>query len=233
MKDGPGNSIIYHTFVVGGPLLRTTKAKWSYYTLGDSPFSSAVAFKFLLEKAVQRPFDALEEVLGKKKPQFVGIGRLHTSIESPGAESSTRGRRAFIMEDSSTAEFIFGKNRWVQRNLFPIRKGVTRFETEAPELRFIGVMLDIGFHCDIDAVRQTSFRLDSKIMIRPSEMNDRIFVDKAGIDRARRQHVCVCNWREARLGKTDGCAVGTGQFLSGDNDLFVAGSLTNSRCRER
>ena len=101
------------------------------------------------------------------------------------------------MQDSAAAKFVFRKDSGVEWNLVPIGKCITRFEAETPELRFIGVMFDIRFHRNIDAVRQASFGLDSEIVIRSSEMNDRVFIDETGVDRSWWKDISVGQGRES------------------------------------
>src|ERR1700730_11763664 len=101
------------------------------------------------------------------------------------------------MKNSAAAKLVFSEDGGIERYLIPIGKGVTRFEAEASELRFVRVMFDIGFHCNIDAIRQARFGLYGKIVIRPSKMHNGIFVDQTCVDRVRRKDVGVGSRREA------------------------------------
>jgi len=82
-----------------------------------------------------------------------------------------------MMKNPAAANLVFSKDGGIQRNLIPIGKCVTAFEAKAPDLCFTGVMLDIGFHGDIEAIRKAVLGLDRKIVVGLSEMNNRVFVD--------------------------------------------------------
>ena len=132
------------------------------------------------------------------------------------------------MENSAAAKLVFSEDCRVERYLIPIGKSITRFEAKASNLCFIGVMFDIGFHCNIDAIRQASFSLYGKIMIRSAEMNNGIFINEARVDRSRRNDVSICDRRKPRLREAGGRAVSAGQF-AGDNDVFGGRYLSAGR----
>src|SRR4029077_4054233 len=97
------------------------------------------------------------------------------------------------MEDSSAPEFVFSENGGVEKYFIPIGESITGFQAKAFKLCsiFASVMLDVGFHRDIDPVRKTEFGLYCKIVVGPSEVDDIIFVNEAGIHRAGRKDVGV------------------------------------------
>ncbi len=81
------------------------------------------------------------------------------------------------MENSAAAELVLSKDGGIQRNLIPIGEGVTRFDAKTPKLCFIPVMFDIVFYGNVESVRQANLYLLREVMIGPSEMNNRVFVD--------------------------------------------------------
>src|SRR5262249_6224426 len=98
-------------------------------SLRETPFAPAVASIFFFKEPVHCPFDASEELLGKKQPDFVRVGDLgRTALFFL---SSARRRWNFFVSNRADTEFVFGENCRVERNLVPISKGPPRFETHA------------------------------------------------------------------------------------------------------
>src|SRR5437667_12168161 len=133
--------------------------------------------------------------------------------------------RSFVMENSAAAELVLSKDGGIQRNLIPIGEGVTRFDAKTPKLCFVPVMFDVGFHGHIDAVRQPGFDLQCEVMIRPSKMHNRIFVDQTCVDRAWRKDISVCGRRESRLREADRRPIGSWKFFTCDDNGFGGAGL--------
>src|SRR5207237_7196115 len=96
-----------------------------------------------------------------------------------------------IMKNSAAADFVFGKDCRIQEDLSPVSESITRLDAEASHLSFVAVMFDVGFGCNIDSVRQPDLDLFCEIVIGPTEMHARIFIDYAGIDGPGRKNVSI------------------------------------------
>ena len=86
------------------------------------------------------------------------------------------------MENVPDANFVFGEDRRVQRNLVPIRKCIPAFNAECRSLSIAIEMLDIAFNGNIEAIRQTHFTLQGPVIIRRTIMHIIEFINDTAIN---------------------------------------------------
>ena len=129
------------------------------------------------------------------------------------------------MKNPAATKLVLSKDGGIQRNLIPIGESVTRFDAKTPKLCFVPVMFDIVLYGNVESVRQANLYLLGEVMIGPSEMNNRVFVDQARVDRARRKDIGVRDRRKTRLGKTDRRPVGSWKFFACDDNGFSGAGL--------
>ena len=103
------------------------------------------------------------------------------------------------MENIADSRFEFGEDSWVERNLVPIGERITPFDTKRRVLSISVVVLDVVFESNVEPIRQTNFTFFGEMVIRIAEVDDVVFVNQAGVNRARRKNVGVGEWRESRL----------------------------------
>src|SRR5262249_30466648 len=95
-------------------------------SLREPPFAPAVAGVLFFKEPVHRPFDTLEEILSKEQTNLVRIGNLGRPAFFL---SSSRRWWNFFVSNRADTEFVFGENCRIERNLVPISKGPSCFQT--------------------------------------------------------------------------------------------------------
>src|SRR6476660_1273344 len=128
---------------------------WSYDALGNSPFAAAVAGRFHFEKEVRGPFHPLEEFVRQKQTEFIGIrhlGRSRLFFFFP-----RWWRWAFFVPDIPYSEFILPEYGWVEWDLSPISKSVSRFHADGGRSAVTVESLELAFGRDAEPVRQSHF----------------------------------------------------------------------------
>src|SRR5437899_525448 len=121
-----GEIFIFHFYADFQALVRQENG--SHDALREAPFAAAVAGILLFEEPVHGPLKALAEILGEEQTKFVGIGNLGRSALFFFSLSSRRWR-SFFMSNRADTEFVFCKECWIERNLVPISKSPSCFQT--------------------------------------------------------------------------------------------------------
>src|SRR5437764_14231540 len=80
-------------------------------TLGEPPFSAAIAGVFFFEEPVHGPFDAIAEILSEQEPKFVSIGYLGRAA----LFFLFAGRRwgPFFVANGPDAKLVLRKQGWI------------------------------------------------------------------------------------------------------------------------
>src|SRR5262249_20620796 len=124
------------------------------------------------------------------------------------------GRRwNFFVSNGADAKFVFGENRRVQRNLVPISKSPSRFETHGLRATTAIKSFPLRFRRYVETPGQTHFDLLSEKMIRWSVPKSLSFIQFAEEECPRGQHVGIyCVGKTAtRIRRRR--AVGAGDFF--------------------
>ena len=136
----------------------------NHRSLRETPLPPAVAGILFFKKPVHGPFDALEELLGEKQTNFVRIGNFGRAALF--LLSSSRRRWNFLVSNRAHAEFVFGENRRIERNLVPISKSPARFQTHCLRAAAAIKSLKLCFGRYVETIWQPHLDLLSEEMIR-------------------------------------------------------------------
>src|SRR5207245_7103321 len=97
------------------------------HALGKAPVAAAVAGILFFKEPVHGPFKALSEILSEEQTKFVGIRNLGRAALF--LLFSSRRWRSFFMANGADAEFVLSKKGWIERNLVPVSKSPSCFQT--------------------------------------------------------------------------------------------------------
>src|SRR6266487_1849053 len=139
----------------------------SHGALGEAPFAAAVAGVLFFEEPVHGPLNALAEILGEKQTKFVGIGNFGRPAFF--LLFFFRWRRwTFFVSNSADTEFVFGEECWIERDLVPISKSPSCFETHCLRAATTIKSFELCFRGNPKTIGQTHFDLLSeKVIGRP------------------------------------------------------------------
>src|SRR5437660_3158888 len=137
-------------------------------SLREAPLAPTVPGVLFFKEPVHGPFDALEEILGKEKTNFVRIGNLGWSAFFLLFFSFAGRRWNFFVSNSADTEFVFGEHCWVERNLVPISQSPSGFQTPCLRAATAVKSLELCFGRYVKTIGQTHFDLlGEKIIRRP------------------------------------------------------------------
>src|SRR5207253_6922547 len=132
--------------------------------LGEAPLAAAVAGVLFFEEPVHGPFHVLAKILGQQQTKFVGIGNLWRATFFLSSRSRRRWRCFFVTNHADT-EFVFGEECWIERNLVPIGKSPSCFQTHRPRATTAIESFELCFRCNAEAIGQTHFDFLSETVI--------------------------------------------------------------------
>src|SRR4029079_5114316 len=136
----------------------------------------------------------------------------------------------FFMEDFSRAEFVFGEQRRIERNLVPIGQRPTCFNAEVA-VRYVTLgKLDLVLYCYAEPIGQAYFYLLSQEVISWSMRIEVSFVDQPCEHTTSRKHIGIGERRKTAAGKSTWCTISTRQFIAHDHDPRFDGR-SRLRCR--
>ncbi len=138
--------------------------------LRETPFPSAIARIFFFEEPVHGPLDVLAEILGEEQTNFVGVGNFGRAalFLLLFFSSFSHRRRNFFVSNRADAEFVFGEECWIERNLVPISKSPSRFQTHCLRAAATIESFELRFRRYVKTIGQTHFDLlGEKIIRRP------------------------------------------------------------------
>src|SRR5438552_1415974 len=220
-----GEILIFHFYADFQALVGQENG--SHDALGEAPFAAAVAGVLFFEEPVHGPLKALAGILGEEQTKFVGIGNLGRSALFL-LSLSRRRWRSFFMTNRADTEFVFCKECWIERNLVPIGKSPSCFQTHRLRAATAIKSFELCFSGNPKTIGQTHFDLLGETVIgRP--MAEPLALKNLAEEKCPwRQYVSIRQVGEPAARKSRRRAVGTGHFLAAHDDLLLGG---NSRLR--
>src|SRR5437773_7780936 len=219
-----GEILIFHFYADFQTLVRQENG--SHDALGEAPFAAAVAGVLLFEEPVHGPLKALAEILGEEQTKFVGIGNFGRSALFL-LFFSRRRRWTFFVSNSADTEFVFGEECWIKRNLVPISKSPSCFQTHCLCAATTIKSFELCFRGNPKTIGQTHFDLLSEKIIGRPVAEPLALKNLAEEKCPWRQNVGPRCVEKPAARKSWRRAVGTGHFLAAHDDLL----LGNSRLR--
>ena len=136
------------------------------------------------------------------------------------------------MSNGTDAEFVFGEDSRIERNLAPIGKRITAFETDAGRASAAIKSLETSLGRDTEAIGQTHFEFLGKDMIGRTMSKRVALVNFAKIKMPWRQHIRSCKRGKARARKSTGRAISAANIIPGDDHAFGDRRLAAARIRK-
>src|SRR6266487_5641907 len=190
----------------------------SHGALGEAPFAAAVAGVLFFEEPVHGPLNALAEILGEKQTKFVGIGNFGRPAFF--LLFFFRWRRwTFFVSNSADTEFVFGEECWIERDLVPISKSPSCFETHRLRTATTIKSFELCFRGNPKTIGQTDFDLLSEEVIGRPVTEPLALVNLSEEKCPWWQYIGSRCVGETAAGKSGRRAVSGRHFLAGDDDL--------------
>src|SRR5205807_10513860 len=142
------------------------------------------------KEPVHRPFDALEEILRKEQTNFVGIGNCGRAALLFLSSSPLR-RWNFFMSNRADPKFVFGEKCRIERNLIPISKSPSCFQTHCLRAAAAIKPFELRFGRYVETIWQPHFDLLSKEMIGRPVPESLSFIQFAEEKRPWRQYIGI------------------------------------------
>src|SRR5436309_4086610 len=133
------------------------------------------------------------------------------------------------MSNSADAEFVFGEECWIKRNLVPISKSPSRFQTHCLRAAATIKSFELSFRGDSETIGQTHFDLLSEEIIgRP--MTEPLALENLAKEKCpRRQYISLRCVGKTAARKSGRRAVGARYFLGRDDDRLLCCRLREGR----
>src|SRR6266550_744813 len=215
-----GEILIFHFYANFQTLVRQENG--SHGALGEAPLAAAVAGVLFFEEPVHGPFHVLAKILGQQKPKFVGIGDLWRSTFF----LLSAGRRGwnFFVSNSADTEFVFGEECWIERNLVPISKSPSCFQTYRPRATTTVESFELCFRGNAKTVGQAHLDLLSEEVIGRPMAEPLALVNFSEEKRPWRQDIGLRCVGKTAAGKSGWRTVSAWHFFTGDDDLLLGNS---------
>src|SRR4029453_2809513 len=188
----------------------------SHDALGEAPFAAAIAGVLFFEEPVHGPLNVLAEILGEEQAKFVGIGNLGRSALFL-FFFFLWWWRSFFVSNSADTEFVFGEERWIERNVVPLSKSPSCFYAHCFRAPSTFKSFELCFRGHPKTIRQTHFDLLSEKMIGRSMAEPLALVNLSEEKCPWRQNVGLSNVGETAAGKGGRSSVRAGHFLAGND----------------
>src|SRR6266566_4392317 len=196
----------------------------SHGALGEAPFAAAVAGVLFFEEPVHGPLNALAEILGEKQTKFVGIGNFGRPVFF--LLFFFRWRRwTFFVSNSADTEFVFGEECWIERDLVPISKSPSCFQTYRPRATTTVESFELCFRGNPKAIGQSHFDLLSEKMIGRPMAKPLALVNLSEEKCPWRQYIGLRCVGKTAAGKSGWRTVSAWHFFTGHDDLLLGNSL--------
>src|SRR5437870_3423082 len=158
-----GEIFIFHFYADFQALVRQKNG--SHGALGKAPLAAAVAGVLFFEEPVHGPFHVLAKILGQQQAEFVGIGNFGRATFFFLSSRSRRRWRCFFVTNRADTEFVFGEECWIERNLVPIRKSPSCFQTHCLRAATAIKSFELCFGGNPKTIGQTHFDLLGETVI--------------------------------------------------------------------
>jgi hypothetical protein len=171
----------------------------------------------------------LAEILGEEQAKFVGIGNLGRSALFLLLFFFFWRRRSLFVANGSDTKFVFGEERWIERNLVPLSKSPSCFYAYCRRAPSTFKSLELRFRRHPKTIRQTHFDLLSDEMIGWS-MAERLSLVNLSEEKCPwRQNVGLRHVGETAAGKCGRSPIRAGHFLTRYDNLLFCGCLREGR----
>ena len=141
------------------------KRTGSHRGLRETPLAATVAGILFFEEPVHGPLDVLAEILREEQTNFVGIGNFWAARFFFFLFSSPWRRWNFFVSNSADTEFVFREESWIERNLVPISKSPSCFQTHCLHAATAIKSFQLCFGRYVKTIGQTHFDLLSEKII--------------------------------------------------------------------
>ena len=208
-----GGILIFHFYADFQTLVRQENR--SHGGLRETPFAAAIAGILFFEEPVHGPLDVLAEILGEKQTKFVGIGNFGRAalFLLLFFSSFTHRRWNFFVSNRADAEFVFCEKCWIERNLVPISKSPSCFQTHCSRAAATIEPFELRFRRYVKTIGQTHFDLLGEKIIGRSVAEALTLKKFAEEECPWRQHVGIYCVGETAARKLGWRAVRAGHFF--------------------